>query len=157
RVDVLSSPDYGYLVPQTMIGGWHERAVPAEWAVECIHPGARVFVGSACATPRTLLRALEDRAPLSAGAQLVPCSLGWPRQHSLRRHRFSRRRGQRREGRSAVRVERCAADSWSTVSGLAATLPIAAWHTLATLSGPERASSLAWTWGLALVLRTVGR
>lgn len=54
-----------------MIGGWHERAVPAERAVECIHPGARVFVRSACATPRTLLRALEDRAPLSAGAQLV--------------------------------------------------------------------------------------
>ena len=54
-----------------MIGGWHERTVSAEKAVECVHPGARVFVGSACATPRTLLRALEHRAALSAGVQLV--------------------------------------------------------------------------------------
>ena len=49
-------------------------------------------------------------------------------------------------------------------SGVALTMartagPIAfhAWHTLVTLSGPERASWLAWTWGPTLVLRTVGR
>jgi hypothetical protein len=38
---------------------WRERAVSPERAVECVRPGARVFVGSACATPRVLLGALE--------------------------------------------------------------------------------------------------
>jgi acyl-CoA hydrolase/GNAT superfamily N-acetyltransferase len=50
---------------------WRERAVSPERAVECVRPGDRVFVGSACATPRTLLGALENRGPLAAGAQLV--------------------------------------------------------------------------------------
>jgi acyl-CoA hydrolase/GNAT superfamily N-acetyltransferase len=50
---------------------WRERAVSPERAVECVRPGDRVFVGSACATPRTLLGALEDRGHLAAGAQLV--------------------------------------------------------------------------------------
>jgi acyl-CoA hydrolase len=36
------------------------QALSAEEAVRLIQPGQRVFVGSACATPRTLLRALEE-------------------------------------------------------------------------------------------------
>src|SRR5262249_35280921 len=64
----------------------------------------------------------------------------------------------RRNEVGAVRViERHAADSSSTTWGLAATLPIVGWDMLATLSVPERASWLAWTWGLALVLRRRGR
>lgn len=50
---------------------WRERAVPAERAIAVIRPGDRVFVGSACATPRTLLGALEACAPPPAGVQLV--------------------------------------------------------------------------------------
>lgn len=50
---------------------WQDRATSAEEAVDCVRPGDRVFVGSACATPRTLLRALEERGPLAAGVQLV--------------------------------------------------------------------------------------
>ena len=48
---------------------WRERAVAPELAVRGIRDGARVFVGSACATPRTLLRALEGRDP--AGVELI--------------------------------------------------------------------------------------
>ena len=43
---------------------WRERAVTPELAVRGIRQGDRVFVGSACATPRTLLRALEALASL---------------------------------------------------------------------------------------------
>ena len=50
---------------------WRKRAVPAEYAVRDIHRGDRVFVGSACATPRTLLRALEALASPPDGVQLV--------------------------------------------------------------------------------------
>ncbi len=50
---------------------WRDRAVSPEQAVECVRPGDRVFIGSACATPRTLLRALEARGRLADGAQLV--------------------------------------------------------------------------------------
>jgi acyl-CoA hydrolase/RimJ/RimL family protein N-acetyltransferase len=50
---------------------WRERAVAPERAVRGIRNGDRVFVGSACATPRTLLRALEALALPPAGVQLV--------------------------------------------------------------------------------------
>jgi acyl-CoA hydrolase/RimJ/RimL family protein N-acetyltransferase len=50
---------------------WRERAVPAEEAIRVVRPGSRVFVGSACATPRTLLRALEARPDQPAGVELV--------------------------------------------------------------------------------------
>jgi acyl-CoA hydrolase/RimJ/RimL family protein N-acetyltransferase len=40
-------------------------------AVALIEPGDRVFVGSACAVPRTLLAALEARRPLVPGVRLV--------------------------------------------------------------------------------------
>src|SRR6185436_14665058 len=50
---------------------WRRHAVTAERAVTAIRPGDRVFVGSACATPRTLLRALESMATPLAGVQLI--------------------------------------------------------------------------------------
>jgi acyl-CoA hydrolase/RimJ/RimL family protein N-acetyltransferase len=50
---------------------WRRHAVSAERAVTAIRPGDRVFVGSACATPRTLLRALEAMETPLAGVQLV--------------------------------------------------------------------------------------
>jgi acyl-CoA hydrolase/RimJ/RimL family protein N-acetyltransferase len=43
----------------------------AEQAIGLIRPGDRVFVGSACATPRTLLRALDARRPTVPGVRLV--------------------------------------------------------------------------------------
>jgi acyl-CoA hydrolase/GNAT superfamily N-acetyltransferase len=39
---------------------WHERRVSAEEAVSVVAPGDKVFVGSACATPRALVNALEE-------------------------------------------------------------------------------------------------
>jgi acyl-CoA hydrolase/GNAT superfamily N-acetyltransferase len=41
-------------------GNWHERQVSADEAVSVVRPGDKVFVGSACATPRALVGALED-------------------------------------------------------------------------------------------------
>ena len=38
---------------------WRERLMSAEAAARLVKPGHRVFVGTACATPRTLVRALE--------------------------------------------------------------------------------------------------
>ncbi len=46
-------------------------ALSAEEAVRLIQPGQRVFVGSACATPRTLLRALEELPVPIPGVTLV--------------------------------------------------------------------------------------
>src|SRR5436190_24140482 len=39
---------------------WHERQASADQAVSVVRPGDKVFVGSACATPRALLGALEE-------------------------------------------------------------------------------------------------
>jgi acyl-CoA hydrolase len=39
---------------------WREREVSAAEAVSVVGPGDKVFVGSACATPRTLVEALEQ-------------------------------------------------------------------------------------------------
>ncbi len=39
---------------------WRDRQVSAAEAVSVVRPGDRVFVGSACATPRTLMDALEQ-------------------------------------------------------------------------------------------------
>jgi len=50
---------------------WRQRAVGAERAVKTVRHGDRVFVGSACATPRALLRALEGLPAPPAGVQLV--------------------------------------------------------------------------------------
>ena len=38
---------------------WRDRVVSAEEAVSVVRPGDKVFVGSACATPRSLVGALE--------------------------------------------------------------------------------------------------
>jgi acyl-CoA hydrolase/RimJ/RimL family protein N-acetyltransferase len=51
--------------------GWRGRAVPAAQAVRAIRPGDHVFVGSACATPRRLLQALEALPSPPAGVQLI--------------------------------------------------------------------------------------
>jgi acyl-CoA hydrolase/RimJ/RimL family protein N-acetyltransferase len=40
--------------------GWRDRQVSAAEAVSVVRPGDRVFVGSACATPRALVEALEQ-------------------------------------------------------------------------------------------------
>ena len=56
---------------QVMATKWRDRAVSPEHAVRGIRRGDRVFVGSACATPRTLLPALEAEASPPAGVHLV--------------------------------------------------------------------------------------
>jgi acyl-CoA hydrolase len=48
-----------------------DRTLTAEQAARLVRPGQRVFVGSACATPRTLLRALEELPDPPAGVTLV--------------------------------------------------------------------------------------
>ncbi len=45
--------------------------MPAEQAITVVRPGFRVFVGSACATPRTLVQALEAWTGEPAGVELV--------------------------------------------------------------------------------------
>lgn len=39
---------------------WHDRQVSAAKAVSAVQPGDKVFIGTACATPRTLVGALEE-------------------------------------------------------------------------------------------------
>ena len=48
---------------------WRDRQVSATEAVSLIQAGDKVFVGSACATPRALVRALEELA--RPGVELV--------------------------------------------------------------------------------------
>lgn len=50
---------------------WHGRRVSADEAVATIRAGERVFVGSACATPRSLLQALETVRRPPDGVVLV--------------------------------------------------------------------------------------
>ena len=50
---------------------WRSREVSAVEAVAAVHPGDQVFAGSACATPRALLQALEQLAPPVPGVTLV--------------------------------------------------------------------------------------
>src|SRR3954468_7925548 len=47
------------------------QELTAAQAIELIGPGDRVFIGSACATPLTLLSALDARRPLIPGVRLV--------------------------------------------------------------------------------------
>jgi acyl-CoA hydrolase/GNAT superfamily N-acetyltransferase len=51
--------------------GWRERVVGADEALAAIRSGSRIFVGTACATPRALLRALERLERPPADIQLV--------------------------------------------------------------------------------------
>jgi acyl-CoA hydrolase/GNAT superfamily N-acetyltransferase len=53
------------------VAEWRNRIVPASEAVAAIRPGDHVFVGSACATPRRLVEALEQLARPPAGVVLV--------------------------------------------------------------------------------------
>ncbi|HSD22896.1 MAG TPA: GNAT family N-acetyltransferase [Solirubrobacterales bacterium] len=39
---------------------WHDRQASAAEAVSVVRPGDKVFIGTACATPRSLLQALEE-------------------------------------------------------------------------------------------------
>jgi acyl-CoA hydrolase len=50
---------------------WQARATSAADAVSSIRPGDRVFVGTACATPRALLDALEQLDSPPAGVVLT--------------------------------------------------------------------------------------
>jgi acyl-CoA hydrolase/GNAT superfamily N-acetyltransferase len=50
---------------------WASREASAAEAVAVVRPGDHVFIGSACATPRTLVQALERREPAPAGVVLV--------------------------------------------------------------------------------------
>lgn len=50
---------------------WRDRAVSAEEAVAVIRPGERVFVGTACAAPSTLLLALEAAPNRPRGVRLL--------------------------------------------------------------------------------------
>src|SRR5437764_15443429 len=42
------------------VSDWRDRQVSAAEAISAVRPGDRVFVGSACATPRSLVEALEQ-------------------------------------------------------------------------------------------------
>jgi acyl-CoA hydrolase/RimJ/RimL family protein N-acetyltransferase len=68
RDPAAAGPSDGQATAATSVD-WQSRAVPAAQAVRAVHPGHRVFVGSACATPRRLLEALEALAP--EGVQLI--------------------------------------------------------------------------------------
>ena len=46
--------------PGSLSLSWEGRTVTAQKAVGVVHSGDHVFIGSACATPRTLVHALED-------------------------------------------------------------------------------------------------
>lgn len=48
-----------------------DKVVSAEEAVEAVRSGDHVFVGTACATPRTLVRALEARSPVPPDVELI--------------------------------------------------------------------------------------
>lgn len=52
-------------------GAWRERAVSAREAVRAIRPGDHVFVGTASATPRALLAALEALEETPGGVELL--------------------------------------------------------------------------------------
>ena len=46
------------------------KLLSAEAAVEVVKPGHRVFVGTACAAPFTLVEALERRKPIPPDVEL---------------------------------------------------------------------------------------
>lgn len=50
---------------------WRAEASTLDEALEPIRPGHRIFVGTASATPRTLVAALQESARAPAGAQLI--------------------------------------------------------------------------------------
>ena len=50
---------------------WRDQVVSAPQALEGISSGDRVFIGTACATPRTLIEALEDASAPWADLELI--------------------------------------------------------------------------------------
>ena len=52
-------------------GSWRDRAVTAQQALAGTASGDRVFIGTACATPRTLIEALEDASQPWSDLELV--------------------------------------------------------------------------------------
>lgn len=58
-------------VTRASVSGDRGRTVAASDAVSLVRPGDRVFVGSACATPRALVDALEQREPTPHGVELI--------------------------------------------------------------------------------------
>lgn len=50
---------------------WRSRVEPPSEAVQVVRPGHHVFIGSACATPRALITALEDVDDPPGGVQLI--------------------------------------------------------------------------------------
>ena len=68
------------------------KLLPAEAAVEVVKPGHRVFVGTASASPFTLVEALERRKPTPPDVELfyfLTTGLGplWVEQQSAYHHR----------------------------------------------------------------------
>ncbi len=55
----------------TAATGWRRRTTSAQEALSVIRPGDHVFVGSGCAAPLTLLRALEAMQPRPPGVDLL--------------------------------------------------------------------------------------
>ena len=51
--------------------GWRSRLVSAGTAASAVPPGSTVYVGSSCATPRTVVRALEEQPLEHLGLRLV--------------------------------------------------------------------------------------
>lgn len=72
---------------------WRNRLVSAEEALAVIRPGDRVFVGTACAAPLTLLRELEGMRSPPQGVELVHVLLSGalPEQYARGVSRFRHR------------------------------------------------------------------
>jgi acyl-CoA hydrolase/RimJ/RimL family protein N-acetyltransferase len=80
-------PDFGSSLEQIS-----NKLVSVEAAVEVVKPGHRVFVGTACATPFTLVEALERRKPTPPDVELFHfltsgLELLWVEQQSAYHHR----------------------------------------------------------------------
>ncbi len=50
---------------------YSDRVCTAEQALQSVRPGDRIFIGTACATPRATVAALEALSPLPAGIELL--------------------------------------------------------------------------------------
>ena len=74
--------------------GWRARVVSAAAAAAAVPAGSTVYVGSACATPRTVVRALEDRpltVNVAVGSVAEVLNLVAPRLTDLVHYRLGRR------------------------------------------------------------------
>jgi acyl-CoA hydrolase len=74
------------------LGRFSNKLVSAETAVERVKPGHRVFIGTGCASPIALVRALERRASIPPDVELFHFLTSglesvWAEQPSRYRHR----------------------------------------------------------------------